>query len=187
MNRALFLDRDGVINELVHYPDYGEWESPRTVADLRMRPGIVDPLQQIVTRGWLVFLITNQPSYAKGKCRLEDLMDVHGEVLDRLRQSGVTITDSFVCYHHPASTIAGYGDCSCRKPSPWFLVEAARAHDVDLARSWMAGDQDSDIEAGLRAGCRTALINYEHSDVKRGGRTPDLVCADLAELVRNLD
>ncbi|HUP45463.1 MAG TPA: HAD-IIIA family hydrolase [Thermoanaerobaculia bacterium] len=187
MNRALFLDRDGVINELVHYPDHGEWESPRSVADLRMRPGIEGPLTHLVSRGWLVFLITNQPSYAKGKCPLEDLMEVQGEVLGRLGRSGVTITDSFVCYHHPASAIAGYGDCTCRKPSPFFILEAARQHDIDLALSWMAGDQDSDIEAGHRAGCRTALINYEHSDGKRGGRTPDLVCADLAELVRKID
>lgn len=180
--RALFLDRDGVINDLVYYADYDEWESPRSVADLRLRPGAADAIADAARQGWLVFVITNQPSYAKGKCPLEALQAVHREVLARL---GAAITDSFVCYHHPESKIAGYGACECRKPSPWFIREAARRYHVDLASSWMVGDRDTDIEAGRRAGVRTALINYEHSNVKRGAVEPDLVCADLAELVRN--
>ncbi|HEU4522806.1 MAG TPA: HAD-IIIA family hydrolase, partial [Thermoanaerobaculia bacterium] len=183
----LFLDRDGVVNELVYYPDYGEWEAPRSVADLRLRAGAADAIRQASRNGWLVFLITNQPSYAKGKCPLQDLQAVHREVLQQLKEEGVTVTDSFVCYHHPESKIEGFGTCECRKPSPFFIREAATAHGIDLGRSWMAGDQDTDIEAGRRAGVRTALINYEHSHVKRGAVEPDLVCADLAELVRNLD
>src|SRR5687768_3229542 len=97
---ALFLDRDGVVNELVDYPDHGEWESPRTAADVRPRPGPVAAVQFAASQGWRVFLITNQPSYAKGKCALEDLQEVHRIVLGLL---GDSITDSFVCYHHPLS------------------------------------------------------------------------------------
>jgi D-glycero-D-manno-heptose 1,7-bisphosphate phosphatase len=186
VNRALFLDRDGVVSELVYYPSHSEWESARDVSELRMRPGAAEALKKAAEAGFLVFLITNQPSYAKGKCPLEGLQRVHQRILDNLRDEGAVITDSFVCYHHPESLIPDFGACECRKPSPHFLLEAARKHDIDLSDSWMAGDQDSDIEAGRRAGCRTALIKYEHSGNKRGTIEPDLVCADLAELVRRI-
>lgn len=187
MNRGLFLDRDGVVSELVYYPSHGEWESPRDVADLRMRPGASHALKEAVAKGWLVFLVTNQPSYAKGKCSLESLQRVHEQILDTLRGEGVVVTDAFVCYHHPQSVIADFGACQCRKPSPRFILEAARRYGIDLKRSWMAGDQATDIETGRRAGCRTALIKYVHSENKRGEVEADLVCADLSELVRKID
>ena len=187
MNRALFLDRDGVIDELVFYPSHGEWESPRTVADLQLIPSAVAAMRDANRAGWLLFLITNQPSYAKGKCRLEDLHHVHAHVLADLKRAGVVVTDSYVCYHHPEAKIEALRKCECRKPSPFFIKEASRKHDVDLARSWMAGDQDTDIVTGINAGCRTALLNYEHSGDKRGTTKPDLICNDLADLVRKLD
>ncbi|HEX7420953.1 MAG TPA: HAD-IIIA family hydrolase [Thermoanaerobaculia bacterium] len=187
MNRALFLDRDGVLDELVFYPSHGEWESPRHVSDLKMRDGFAEPLKQAIRAGWLLFIITNQPSYAKEKCPLEDLQEVHARVLDEMQRAGVTITADYVCYHHPDSKLDGFGACQCRKPSPFFIREAAKRYDVDLRRSWMVGDQDSDVVTGINAGCRTALLNYEHSADKRGSRKSDLFCADLADLVRKLD
>ena len=187
MRRALFVDRDGVVNDLVFYPSHGEWESPRRAADLRIRPGAAEALKEAASAGWMVFLITNQPSYAKGKCPLEDLQDVHQHVLDILESRGVIITESFVCYHHPESKIEGFGACQCRKPSPFFLHEATAKYELDASASWMVGDQDTDIETGRRAGCRTALIEYEHSRSKRGSSVPDIVCADLLELVRHIN
>ncbi len=187
MNRALFLDRDGVVDELVFYPSPGEWESPRNVRDLQMRAGAAEALKEANRAGWLLFLISNQPSYAKGKCPLEDLEQVHARVLDGLKRAGVAITKDYVCFHHPQSKLEGFGACECRKPSPFFIREAAKTYDVDLSRSWMVGDQDTDIVTGINAGCRTALLKYEHSANKRGSTEPDLICADLAELVRKLD
>ena len=186
MNRALFLDRDGVVDELVFYPSHNEWESPRTVADLRMIPKAFAPMREARQDGWLLFLVTNQPSYAKGKCRLEDLEQVHARVLSELAQAGVEIAHAYICYHHPESKIEGYGRCECRKPSPFFLRQAAKDYDLDLSRSWMAGDQDTDVVTGINAGCHTALLNYPHSGDKRGKTKPDLVCEDLADLVRKL-
>jgi D-glycero-D-manno-heptose 1,7-bisphosphate phosphatase len=186
VNRALFLDRDGVVNDLVYYPSHSEWESPRSVADLRMRPGVANALRDFTRNGWLVFLITNQPSYAKGKCPLADLEAVHARVLADLAREGATITDSYVCYHHPNAVVSGFGACECRKPSPFFIRQAAAEHAIDLASSWVAGDQDTDIATGRAAGCRTALINYEHSAGKRGETHADLVCADLPDLGRKI-
>ncbi len=184
MKHALFLDRDGVVTDLVYYPSHDEWEAPRNVRDLHIRNGVVEPLREASRAGWLIFLITNQPSYAKEKCPLEDLQEVHLRVLEELGKAGVAITESYVCYHHPESKIPGFGPCDCRKPSPHFLKEAALRYDVDLGSSWMVGDQDTDVVTGINAGCRTALLKYEHSSGKRGSAKPDVVCADLAELVR---
>lgn len=186
MNRALFLDRDGVIDELVLYPSHDEWESPRNVADVRMIPNAADALRRANRDGWLLFIVTNQPSYAKGKCPLDDLQAVHQYVLDQLSGAGVAISGSYVCYHHPESKIDGFGECSCRKPKPFFLMEAAREHHVDLPQSWMVGDQDTDIVTGINARCRTALLNYPYSRDKRGTTRPDLICEDLADLVRKV-
>jgi len=186
MNRALFLDRDGVINELVYYPSHKEWESPRAIEDLRLHPGIHEPLIKAQRAGWLLFLITNQPSYAKGKCSLESLEKIQDSVMQQLSAKGVTITGAYVCYHHPTSKIPGFGACECRKPSPFFIHEAARDHDIDLAKSWMVGDQDTDVETGRRAGVRTAVLTYERSGPKRGTVKADLVCSDLADFVRKV-
>jgi len=183
VTKALFLDRDGVIDDLVFYADTGEWESPRSVRDLRIRDGVIEPLREATRAGWLLFLITNQPSFAKGKCTLDDLEQVQARVLENLQKAGVAITASYVCYHHPASKIEGYGRCECRKPSPFFIWEAAKLYGIELRESWMAGDQDTDVVTGINAGCRTALLKYEHSSGKRGAAQPDVVCSDLAELV----
>ncbi len=173
MTRALFLDRDGILDELVYYESSGEWESPRRVDDLRMIDGVAGPLRRFADAGWLLFIVTNQPSAAKGKASLEELQAVHDEVLRRL---DVPIARSYQCFHRAEDA------CVCRKPKPYFLHEAQRELGVDLAESWMAGDQDSDLACGRAAGCRVALIEHPGSAHKRGAIEPNLRVRDLAEL-----
>jgi len=184
MNRALFLDRDGVLDELVYYESSGEWEGPRSVADLVMIDGTAEPLQRFVGAGWLLFIVTNQPSYAKGKTTLEDTHAVHDAVVARL---GVAITRSFICLHHPDAIVPDLRvACECRKPGAQSLRDAARDFDVDLSASWMIGDQDSDLLCGRAAGCRVALIENPRTADKRGEVEPDLRVRDLAELAETL-
>ena len=177
MNRALFLDRDGIVDELVFYQSSGEWESPRRLADLRMIEGVSAPLRRLAGAGWLLFIITNQPSFAKGKTSKEELVEVHEAVVRALE---VPIAKSYLCFHQAEDR------CECRKPSPHFLCEAAREFDVDLAQSWMVGDQDSDLACGRAAGCRVALIEHRGSEHKRGRIEPDLRVRDLEELASAL-
>lgn len=174
MRRALFLDRDGIVDELVFYESSGEWESPRVAADLTMIDGVQEPLRRLAGAGWLLFIVTNQPSAAKEKTSREALEAVHDQVLRRL---DVPIARSYVCFHHP------HARCECRKPSPHFLRQAAREFDIDLSQSWMVGDQDSDLLTGRAAGCRVALIEHRGSEHKRGTVEPDVRVRDLAELV----
>jgi D-glycero-D-manno-heptose 1,7-bisphosphate phosphatase len=177
MKRALFLDRDGVLDELVFYPSHNEWEAPRAVGDVRMIEGIREPLQKLVDAGWLLFIVTNQPNVAKGKASPEDVLAVHEHIV---RNLGVRIARSYQCFHQASDL------CACRKPSPYFLQEAAREFNIDLAQSWMVGDQDSDLLCGRNAGCKVALIEHRGSEHKRGAVEPDLRVANLAELVERV-
>lgn len=177
MTRALFLDRDGILDELVFYESSGEWESPRRLEDLRMIEGVREPLRRFTGAGWLLFIVTNQPSAAKGKTSLESLREVNEAVV---RAIAVPVARSYVCVHGPDE------GCVCRKPSPHFLKEAAREFGVDLARSWMVGDQDSDLACGRAAGCKVALIEHRGSEHKRGAIEPDLRVNDLRALASAL-
>ncbi len=182
--RALFLDRDGVLDELVFYPSHGEWESPRQLSDLRLIEEAFPPLARAVRAGWLLFVVTNQPSYAKAKATREELTAVQDSVLKALSDNGAPVTESYQCFHHPDAVVPELRvACECRKPGTLFLREASREFNVDLKQSWMAGDQDSDLACGRAAGCRVALIEYPHSGYKRGAVEPDLRCRSIAEFV----
>lgn len=174
MTRALFLDRDGILDELVLYED---WEAPRRLEDLRMVEGISEPLQRFVDAGWLLFIVTNQPNVAKGKANREEVEAVNEAVVSALH---VPVAKSYICFHQAEDR------CGCRKPSPYFLHVAQREFDLDLAESWMVGDQDSDLLCGRAAGCRVALIEHHGSAHKRGKVEPDLRVRDLEELANAL-
>jgi histidinol-phosphate phosphatase family protein len=177
--RAIFLDRDGVLTRLVWYESHGEWESPRTLADLEIIDGVPEALERLRSDGWLLFIITNQPSYAKGKVSRESLEEVHAEVLRAL-----PVTKSYVCFHHPEGIVPELSvACDCRKPGTRFLREAAAEFDVDLSQSWMIGDQDADLLCGRAAGCRVALVETSEARDKRGSIEPDLRVNALADFV----
>jgi D-glycero-D-manno-heptose 1,7-bisphosphate phosphatase len=176
MNRAIFLDRDGVLDELVRYPE--GWGAPRTPGDVRVRSGVRDTLHLAAKNDWMIFVISNQPDAAKGFTTAESLHEVHLELLEKLGDA--PIREFFYCPHKSEDR------CECRKPKPFFVLQAAKKYDIDLAQSWFVGDVDTDIETGRRAGTRTALLEYEHSSSKRGAQKADLVCRDLDHFVRTL-
>ena len=181
---AVFLDRDGLVNELVFYPDTQEWESPRVPEDLRLVPGAARAIALLREAGWPVFLVSNQPSFAKGKTTLAALQAVHAALVAGLGEAGAALDGACYCFHHPHGVVPGYsGPCACRKPGPFLLQLAARGHGLDLAASWMVGDQDMDVLCGRNAGSRTILIPCEASRAKRGRQTPDRLCTELAEIL----
>jgi D-glycero-D-manno-heptose 1,7-bisphosphate phosphatase len=116
------------------------------------------------------------------------LQAVHERVVELLSAEGVELSGSRLCLHHPEGVVSELmGPCDCRKPAPGMLLDAAHALELDLASSWMLGDTDADVHAGLAAGCRTVLIEYPGSAHKRlGHATPDLLAADLADGVAQL-
>jgi D-glycero-D-manno-heptose 1,7-bisphosphate phosphatase len=180
--RAVFLDRDGVLNELVPDPDSGMPESPLRVEDVRLVPGAATAADELRRAGYALICVSNQPAAAKGKVSREQLRSVHERVVELLANDGVRLDASRLCLHHPDGIVPELAKvCDCRKPAPGMLLSVAADLGLDLEQSWMIGDTDADILAGQAAGCRTALIACTGSAHKRtGSATPDLIAPDLA-------
>jgi len=155
MNRAVFLDRDGVLNSNVWNPETSAYESPLTPEQFELLPKVIPALRLLLDSGYFLFVVSNQPNYAKGKANKDTLDGIHRRLETALAEAGISISAYYYCFHHPAFT----GQCVCRKPSPYFLFKARDTFDVDLGRSWMIGDRATDIECGLAAGTRTVRIS----------------------------
>lgn len=179
--RAVFLDRDGVLTENIWNPATNAYESPHTLADLALCADIYAPLQALTAAGFALFIVSNQPSYAKGKTSLENIQAIAEAVEVDFRAHGVTFRQTYYCYHHPLSIVPEYsGPCACRKPSPYFLYQAAAHYGVELAQSWMIGDRGSDIECGQRAGSHTVLVTPPHAELYTSTVRPDHIALNLA-------
>src|ERR1043165_7062377 len=98
--QGIFFDRDGILNGLIYYGDTDEWESPRGPQDFKIIPGVLEVLGALQQQGWRLFLISNQPSYAKGKTSLENLQAVHVELESMLTTAGISFSGVYYCYHH---------------------------------------------------------------------------------------
>jgi D-glycero-D-manno-heptose 1,7-bisphosphate phosphatase len=166
--RAAFIDRDGVVNELVSDPDSGLPESPLEPGAVRLIPGAAAGLRRLAAAGWLLVGVSNQPAAAKGKATLAQVHSVQARVLELLGREGARFDDFKLCLHHPDAVVPDLRrQCDCRKPAPGMLLDAARQHRIDLRESWIIGDTDSDILAGQSAGCRTLLVEQPGSAHKR--------------------
>jgi len=180
MKKAVFLDRDGVLNELVLNTATGEFEPPPSPGDLIIFPDVIESLRILQEAGFEFFLVSNQPDYAKGKMSLENIHAVHARFDHILKSGGIHFREYYYCYHHPNGIVPKYSfACECRKPKPYFLLKAARNYGIDLENSWLIGDRDSDIECGKAAGTRTILIEEPHSSRSRGTSNPDFKTANL--------
>ena len=158
MNRAVFLDRDGVLNPNVFNPATGAWESPHRPEDFRLFPWVPECIRRLRDH-FLLFLVSNQPSYAKGKTSLENIREIQNRLKSDLEEQGLGLADYFYCHHHPEGIVPEFsGPCECRKPSPYFLLRAKNSHHLDMEASWMVGDRKTDIQCGKAAGVRTLFI-----------------------------
>jgi D-glycero-D-manno-heptose 1,7-bisphosphate phosphatase len=186
--RAVFLDRDGVLNANVRDPESGLAESPLEPDDVRLLEGVGAALRRLAQAEYALVCVSNQPAAAKGKVTVEELLGVHERVIELLAREGVSFDAWRICPHHPEGVVAKLaGPCPCRKPAPGMLVDAARMLAIDLDASWMLGDTDADVLAGQAAGSRTGLIAYPGSAHKRAGSAdPDLLAADLGDAVAQL-
>lgn len=185
MMKAVFLDRDGVINELVLNKCTGVYEPPHDPLDLCLFPYVVESLQTLQHEGFELFLVSNQPDYAKGKTSLERIKAVHYAMSQIFHTEGIIFKEYYYCYHHPQGIIQEYSfPCECRKPKPYFILQATSKFGIDLTNSWMIGDRDSDIECGKTAGVKTISIEYKHSAQTRGVVSPDFSVANLKEAAK---
>jgi len=166
MNRAVFLDRDGVINEALLRD--GRPLAPSGVGELTLRPGVAEAIRRLHRAGFLIVVVTNQPDVGKGLVAREAVEAIHEELRRRL-----PIDDIKTCYHVDEDR------CACRKPKPGLLLDAARARGITLGRSVMVGDRWRDIEAGRAAGCATILVRAQYDE--RSAERADAVVDSLDE------
>ena len=178
---AVFLDRDGVINELAPDRSSGSPESPLVSSDVRLLPRAAVAVRRLREAGLFLVGVSNQPASAKGSAPLEDLLSVQARVVSLLADAGATLDDWRLCMHHPHGVVPELTKtCTCRKPAPGLLLKAASEFNLDLGSSWMVGDTDADIGAGAAAGCRTVLLEQPLSAHKRNGTSsPDWRVTDL--------
>jgi len=184
MKRAVFLDRDGVVNPLCGLDAQGHPESPLRVEDFHIFPFVGEAIRNFNRMGYSVFVISNQPAYAKGKMLYGELLKMNILLKGYLKEEGAFLHGIYYCLHHPDPNQVAIksllGDCFCRKPKPGLLFLARAEHRLDLSGSWMVGDGSKDIEAGRKAGCRTILILSD----RREECKPDFTAADLSEAVK---
>lgn len=151
MHKAVFLDRDGVINRAPVRD--GKPYPPANLAEMEVLPGVEAALSALHSAGWMLVVVTNQPDVARGTTARADV-----EKINHYLQQLLPIDEFRTCYH---DSIDG---CTCRKPLPGSLLDSAKAHNIDLACSFMVGDRWRDMEAGTRAGCKTIFVDYRYDE-----------------------
>lgn len=166
MRRAVFLDRDGVINQSVVRD--GKPYPPESSAEMRIIAGVLESLVSLREAGFLNIVVTNQPDVATGRQSVETIQAMHR----RLREE-LPLDDIKVCYHRDED------GCDCRKPKPGMLLLAAREYGIDLAKSYMVGDRWRDVAAGQAAGCASFFVDYGYSEKRPD--PPYITVKSLAE------
>ena len=154
MNKAVFLDRDGVINRKAPAGEY-----VTSLEQVEFLPGVEEAIALLNESGFQVMVVTNQRCIAKGLISAEEMALIHNHMCTDLAIAGATIHAVYCCPHELAE------QCDCRKPAPGMLLSAARQHNIHLADSWMIGDSAIDVAAGKNAGCKTARIAGRNEQV----------------------
>ena len=179
MQKAIFLDRDGVLNE--------EVDNLSHIEDLHIFPGTVEWLKAINESEYLALVVTNQPMIAKGFLKEHELDDIHKKLESEIGKEWAYIDDLYYCPHHPDAWFEGEipdlkKDCKCRKPKTGMIDQAVKQYNIDVAQSFIIGDSTTDIQTGKNAGIKTILVRtwYAGDDYKYSA-TPDFVFQNMAE------
>lgn len=183
MERVIFLDRDGTLNEEVNYLYRKE--------DLKILDGVPEALRMFRDQGYRIVVITNQAGVARGYYKEEDVQVLHAYMNELLRAQGAEIDAFFYCPHHPEHGVGEYKKvCCCRKPEIGMFQQAEKLFAVDKNSSWMIGDKLIDVRAGRNYGVRTVLVGTgygkaEHENALAGEELPyDIYAETLKDAAR---
>ena len=189
MKKAVFLDRDGVINAMVYNQDHGFLDSPCNPDQFHLLPNVGEAIRLINEMGHLTLVVSNQPGIAKGKFTLEILQAINRKMEADLASYGAHLDGVYYCLHHPDAVLEQYREnCNCRKPKPGLILKGAKEFQVSLEHSYTIGDGIVDIQAGKAAGVKTILLGnlkcefcklMDELDAK-----PDFIVPDLLEAVK---
>jgi D-glycero-D-manno-heptose 1,7-bisphosphate phosphatase len=183
--KAVFLDRDGVINDLIYFEKEGTIGSPLRAKDLRVFDYAASSIKSIQSLGYKVVLISNQPGVAKRQFSYEEFLKMKKKMH---RELGKTKLDGeYYCLHHPSALISKYKkNCDCRKPKPGLFYQASREMNIDLSKSYYVGDSLVDVKAGRAAGVKTILVahvtEFLNKMIEFEKAEPDYVVASLKDV-----
>ncbi len=176
-NKAVFLDRDGVINKEVGYLS--------SVDKFELIEGTITALEILKKKKFLLIIISNQAGIARGYYSEKTLAEIHEKMKNILKDNNIILDDIFYCPHHPNFT----GPCDCRKPKPGMILRAKEKYKIDLSDSFMVGDTLNDIEAGFNAGCQTVLVltGYGEDERKKESKiSPNYIFKNLLEFAKTI-
>jgi len=188
--KAIFIDRDGVLNDMTYDSVHGLLDSPRKPDQVYLIKGAADFLKGVRELGYYTVVVTNQPGIAKGTLSEEDLVAVNQRLADLLKEGGASWDELRHSPFHPDGGPMGREEyiksTACRKPEPGMLLDAAKEADIDLAASWMIGDGLTDVQAGRSAGCKTILltklkISHIEAFLDLEGAHPDYIAATMID------
>jgi D-glycero-D-manno-heptose 1,7-bisphosphate phosphatase len=166
MNRAVFLDRDGVINGIVYFPDMGMPDSPLNPRQFKLLPGVAEAIRIFNSLGLKVIVASNQPAIAKGKMTPELFEQIRIKMRTALEKKGAHVDGEYYCLHHPQAKLVEYKvNCNCRKPKPGLILKASEDFGLEPAQCYAIGDSLTDVEAGKAVGCMTFLIGNSKCDL----------------------
>jgi len=184
--KAIFLDRDGTLNEIVVNINTGQLDSPLSENDLRLLPKVSKALKILKSLGYLLIVITNQPAAAKGKTELKTIHRINSRLSEMLEKTGVVLDDILVCPHHPEGSGLSKNkflkrQCNCRKPKPGLFLEAIKKFNIDARASYAVGDSYVDILAGEAVKTKTVFLGKYKCDTCQllGKHKPDLIFDNL--------
>lgn len=191
MKKAVFLDRDGVINELIFYAEQGVIDIPMNPSQIKLIHGISELLKYAKESDFIIVVCSNQSGVGLGKVTLENLNRITEEINSKLKSKGVTIDNFYYCMHHPYAKLRNFkAKCKCRKPEIGLFLKAEKELDIDLSKSWMVGDGIDDVKAGQKAGCRTILLaniksteNLRIIEEQLGPVKPDFIVKKLPQVL----
>ena len=170
--KAVFLDRDGVINRPIIKK--GISYAPTKLKDFRLFPKVKSSIKNLKKKGYKVFVVTNQPDVSRGKIKKETVVKMHKYLLRKVKPA-----DIFVSYHDDNDR------CACRKPKPGLLLNAVKKWNIDLKNSYIIGDRWKDIQAGKDAGCKTIFIDLKYKETKP--KNPDFTTNSLLNAVHFIE
>ena len=184
--RAVFIDRDGVINRMVLHADFGTVDSPANPEQFDLFPGVSEALVELKQLGLLVIVVSTQPGVAKGKFTTALLDAMQNKMTASIEAAGGQVDAIYNCLHHPEALLPEYRVvCDCRKPKPGLLINAAQEWHIDLSNSYMIGDGVTDMAAGRAVGAITLFVNarkcYHCEALAEQNAAPDYLVKDLRE------
>jgi histidinol-phosphate phosphatase family protein len=182
--RAVFLDSDGVINEIVYFSDLGLLDSPLNPNQFRLLPNVPEAIRSFNRIGLKVIVVSNQPAVAKGKMTKTLFEQIRIRMKEELESCDAKIDGEYYCLHHPEAKIAKYRiKCGCRKPKPGLILKAVQDFNLEVSKCYVVGDSLVDIQAGKSVGCKTFLIGKLKCDlcklINENKYKPDYIVSSL--------